>query len=399
MPYLLFFKRHIFMASLLLALVLVTVYQCTSKNTVDPPQESIMNKISVLPIKLHEDWDTFADRVGHPQKSRPWHDVPINVLWNGFSLGYPTNPRTISVYFQHGRYSFRLDQVPMLTTINKGLIEQGIMEYDLSVNKKGQTDREVYDWTMGLLRELKSKGWKKYIRPLEPRLKGESSFDDDYESGLDPNYLLSFDKWQATRGMFSLKWTLYADGAVVEIWDSYYANDPKTGKPSSEHGFYLTSVTIFANESRFMSYDGSVEQRDGYLNRDLWQKDVSKHKADYQRLRSKAETEAKAAGKVIDEQYKDPEPPTRPTKASQTPATLPPDEPQASLRCRTGEVCPHSGIWEARLPEGHPFAAWFANSGMNRAFREGGSPMPPAGLKAEDERQVTWVWLYDRKQG
>lgn len=391
-------KTYILLAMLLVASVLVINQH--PKEIVGLSQENIMKTTERFPIKLHEDWDVFADRVGYPKSPRPWHNIPLKELWNSISLGTRQRGQMVNAYFERGRYSFWLKEVTDITAYDMGMIAQGITEYSLEINKKGHSDRNVYDWTMALLGELKSKGWRKFVIPWEPRLKGNSSISSSIKGGdgIDADYPVSFDEWMANRDMSSLQWKLYADGMVVHISHLYFDKDPKTGQ-DSEHGFYLSSVEIRAYETHYMNYDGSIEATEGYLHGNWWREAVIEEKTRAQKERLEAEAKAKASGKEIDDSYKDPVPPPRPTMADKIPAKLPPDEPEASLICRTGEVCPRSGLWEARLPDSHPFAAYFAKSGMNRAFREQGMPMLPVGFNAEKEAQVVWVWLYDERRG
>jgi len=64
-----------------------------------------------------------------------------------------------------------------------------------------------------------------------------------------------------------------------------------------------------------------------------------------------------------------------------------------SLTCRSGARTPESGIWEGRLPAGHPQAPMLAEAPHRFVFKRAGDAMADLGLAPFDEATVVWTWL------
>ena len=378
-------------------------------------EEKAMQAQGVMGIKLSEDWKAWAQRTRKPDTYLKQIDKALGpdpdsqTILNSFfyDLDSPHDMPT-RVYFDHGRYGFFLDNVLDVTFI--GSIQtytQGIRSITINFGippKNHTTHRQGYEHILKLLTTLKQAGWKRYIWPNEPRLVGQvtlgRSVHEDIEeklfSGIDPNYTLTMEEWLKSNHIFEiapgggkLYWEFYSPEAVMSlnVWkdrpDSNLLLDPE------QEASYLVTMEIQTWDNYLSSLDGNSRKPDVF----------AKDSADAAKERQVQEEKERARGLPLDTSYRDPLPPAHPPKADPTPPVVPPTEPEAMLRCRTGEVCPRSGLWEARLPDSHPFAAYFAKSGMNRAFREQGVPMLPVGFNAEKEAQVVWIWLYDERKG
>ncbi|MBV8621358.1 MAG: hypothetical protein JOY84_21040 [Curvibacter sp.] len=66
------------------------------------------------------------------------------------------------------------------------------------------------------------------------------------------------------------------------------------------------------------------------------------------------------------------------------------------VTCRSGQLVPQTGVWEASLPPGHPKSLVIAQAPHRYAYRRAGESMVALGLAAFDEAQVLWSWLRRR---
>ena len=82
----------------------------------------------------------------------------------------------------------------------------------------------------------------------------------------------------------------------------------------------------------------------------------------------------------------------QPEQASAVPVETPA---RRSLTCRSGARTPESGIWEGRLPAGHPQAQMLAEAPHRFIFKRAGDEMGILGLAPFDEATVVWTWLRD----
>ena len=80
----------------------------------------------------------------------------------------------------------------------------------------------------------------------------------------------------------------------------------------------------------------------------------------------------------------------QPDQASAAPVETPT---RRSLTCRSGARTPASGIWEGRLPAGHPQAPMLAEAPHRFVFKRAGDARADLGLAPFDEATVVWTWL------
>jgi len=83
-------------------------------------------------------------------------------------------------------------------------------------------------------------------------------------------------------------------------------------------------------------------------------------------------------------------PPWPVIEPAQTPAQIEP------VTCRSGQLVPLTGVWQADLPAGHPKHQVIAQAPHRYVYRRVDEPMVTMGLLPFDESQVLWTWL--RKQ-
>lgn len=77
-------------------------------------------------------------------------------------------------------------------------------------------------------------------------------------------------------------------------------------------------------------------------------------------------------------------------QASAAPGEIPT---RRSLTCRSAARAPESGIWEGRLPAGHPQAQMLAEAPHRFVFKRAGDAMADLGLAPFDKATVVWTWL------
>ena len=65
----------------------------------------------------------------------------------------------------------------------------------------------------------------------------------------------------------------------------------------------------------------------------------------------------------------------------------------AAAVCRSGSTVPLSGIWEGRLPAGHPEAELLHEAPHRFVFKRRGDTLGTVGLPAFDEQLVRWAWV------
>lgn len=66
------------------------------------------------------------------------------------------------------------------------------------------------------------------------------------------------------------------------------------------------------------------------------------------------------------------------------------------VTCHSSETAPRDGIWEGRLPPGHPQAPLYNDSPHRFLYKRGGDAMASLGLPPVDEAMVLWTWHRDR---
>lgn len=68
---------------------------------------------------------------------------------------------------------------------------------------------------------------------------------------------------------------------------------------------------------------------------------------------------------------------------------------QSQITCRSGEITPKTGVYEAHLLKSHPSASYYNTSPNRFYFRQKGQPMIRLGVPDGGESLVVWTWRSD----
>lgn len=283
------------MRTSILFLVLLMV-GCDSSQTSTPASES---RSSIMPtevsIKLGEIGPDFSER--YPDLVQVQHQ-PAGLDFYKIDWERPRG----TVRIDHGRYSLTIDDVLGVSSSQdlKEFKSEGLNEFDVY---SGVTEPDLISHDearlkfFDLLQSIKQKGWKPVVYRDDPRLSGKARFDymtavSKY-TGLDPNYLPSFDEWMRLES--ETTWPFYADHVYLDVT---FTREPTLIDPNKP-GSYLLGFKIMTETEYFRGFAASED-------RARWKEVVPAELKRQAAEREKKEAALKATGIKIDESYQDP---------------------------------------------------------------------------------------------
>jgi len=284
-----------------------------------PQTKKEIDMSSPIPFKLGQSGEVFMRGIPESIASvdRPVPSHPQVAYYDLDWIKHKTGLGTMR--FEHGEHGFVLENIYRFTGAGDFTPNEGFNRFSLNfsiTNQDAETHAIARDGIYAFMKKLQAAGWRKYIHPADPRLKGTHTlgyrFNYDSTYPLDPNYVPVMKQWIDGAGEYPLKkhetsvWEFWANGVYMTIGFSRgYPKFGQSGMPAEhEPAAYLFSMNL-RSETAYLRH--GVDLKPGENLFDRWKEELI-----YSRKR-RAEIEAKMRaaqkpGKMWDwdTDYKDP---------------------------------------------------------------------------------------------
>lgn len=279
-----------------LALLFIGMVSYSNANTPSLLNEDDSNTTNLTLYFNKETGAQFAARThSAPENPSPRLQITFYTLkWD--------NKSHQDVHIEHGIHSFNIHNViGVSTSVVDG--EEMVDEYKFDAgynNGEAMSHNQARLTMLAILKDLKQKGWQRYIELSAPRLDGKDAikFANSKHYSLDADYPYSLDEWmQLKNGAY---WQLQANGIflTIQMYRQRNETEPNAGK-------YYVSYKLQSEKKFYAPYywdfDKSVEQ-----NTKHWVSLYPEGKKQMNQARAKQEAELKTKGININESYQDP---------------------------------------------------------------------------------------------
>lgn len=393
-------KRLRFITSFFIILIATSCQAKPEVTMPDKPLEIALNMTAKELYDANPEYKAFQE--GDVQ--------PMGVTFQGYDFPRFKESNTI---FKYPDGEFQIDGVMSINSYdNVKKTDSLLTNYDVTFiynkDSDGITDKDAYNKTMQLFKELQDKGWVYNKDTGSPRLSKKDGFtftlaDHTSGLGLDFTHVLTFEEWMQLNNIQT--WQL-RHGTDV-FMDIMYIRDTD---PETDNRHYLMSLDI--NDSTEI-----VKQTVGADHRDDWESEYIKLYSEIPTWRLQSETQALEMGLEIQQDQPDY---TLPLVLKETgidtskfvsidpykityeefikrqeagedmtpyyenqPETKPEITSQARGRCPADQPCPKSGYWFTQAKSD------------SRAYFKQGELMP-------DYPNNNWgqvIWQFDGEQG
>lgn len=257
------------------------------------------NKKSMNPLTLSFNKETGTQFVTRTQSNV---DNPLPTSTTAFyNLDWDKKP--IDILIEHGQHSIILHYVVgMQTSVAKS--NDLITNYNIFAgltNDDTMSHDQARLEMLSIFRQLKSKGWQRFISLSDPRLSGKDAMNYAKEGfyELDPDYQYTLDEWKQLEN--GSQWTLQANGIYLII--RIYHEQSKT---SPHIGGYAIHYDFVSEKQYYAPYFKDDDLKKWEINAARWVSLYPGIKKQMNQIRAKKEAELKAQGITIDESYQDP---------------------------------------------------------------------------------------------
>ncbi|MFI8146389.1 hypothetical protein [Acinetobacter sp. ABJ_C5_2] len=222
-----------------------------------------------------------------------------------YNKGWDKNP--IDVRIEHGKNSITLHHVIGVQT---GAADGNtlITGYDNISAGLSNDDTMSHDQArlamLAILKDLKNKGWQRYISLSDPRLTGKDAWNyakkELYIYELDPDYVYSLDEWMQLKD--GARWLFQANGIylTIQMYREQSKMDPQ------QPGEYFVRYEFESEKEYYAPYFKDDDLKKSALNQARWVSLYPGIKKEMNQIRVKTEAELKAQGVQIDTSYQDP---------------------------------------------------------------------------------------------
>jgi hypothetical protein len=154
------------------------------------------------------------------------------------------------LHLQHGAHTFTIPNTHKLLAMAMphNYYNDGIFYYDIEAGlstEKEMAHEDALHHCYQLINTISNAGWKRFIAPHSPRIKGIQSLayaqlkENTYP--IDPNYKLSLEEWRTAD--MPLHWQFYADGIHLHIQMN------RTTTHSNQHANYIISLAFMSQDA------------------------------------------------------------------------------------------------------------------------------------------------------
>ncbi|MDQ9036654.1 hypothetical protein RFH07_08550 [Acinetobacter seifertii] len=222
-----------------------------------------------------------------------------------YNKGWDKNP--IDVLIEHGKNSITLHHVIGVQTDSVGT--NGIITSYNNISA-GLTNNSTISHDqarlamLAIFKDLKNKGWQRYISLSDPRLTDKDAWDyakkELYIYELDPDYVYTLDEWMQLKD--GARWLFQANGIylTIQMYREQSKMDPQ------QPGEYFIRYEIVSEKEFYAPYFKDDDLKKSALNQARWVSLYPGIKKEMNQIRAKTEAELKAQGVQIDTSYQDP---------------------------------------------------------------------------------------------
>ena len=220
-----------------------------------------------------------------------------------YTVSWPSSAQG-TVKFEHGKYSFDIENVLSLLTSQdtQELAAEGFKDVNINAGMSDNSSgliphAQARDKIYALLKQIEARGWKLLTAEDTPRLKGKHRFDFVMDNGqidsLGTDYIPTLEEWMRIDSL--TRWHFYADHQFLT---ASFTRERSLTDPTKP-GAYLLSFELKSEAQHYRTYVGPD-------NRARWQALLPTELATLKQNRAKTEAALKAQGIKIDETYQDP---------------------------------------------------------------------------------------------